>query len=280
MPLNARRLIRRMRGGAQAHLMEADDGNCYVVKFTNNPQHRRILVNEAVAAVFLKHLQIATPPAGIIHLRQEFLEQNPDLYLQLGTRRIPVPPGWHWGSRFPGNPETTNTYDFLPDSLLQNVVNNRDFVAVLPFDQWMSNSDGRQAVFFRARLQEWLPAASSAPPRKLGFVVAMIDQGFVFNGPHWELPDSPLFGLYMRRCVYEQVTSLDSFQPWLDRIVNFPEEVFDDAYKQIPPEWLEGPEERDHLERLLERLLKRRKRVPALIESCRHGGRNPFPNWS
>jgi hypothetical protein len=35
-----------MRGGAQSHLMRCDDGYYYVVKFQNNPQHRRILVNE------------------------------------------------------------------------------------------------------------------------------------------------------------------------------------------------------------------------------------------
>ncbi len=29
MPVNARRFIRKMRGGAQAHLLEADDGDYY-----------------------------------------------------------------------------------------------------------------------------------------------------------------------------------------------------------------------------------------------------------
>src|ERR1035438_6617674 len=46
MPLTAVRHVRKMRGGAQAHLLEADDGKWYVVKFRNNPQHRRVLVNE------------------------------------------------------------------------------------------------------------------------------------------------------------------------------------------------------------------------------------------
>ena len=45
MPLTAVRHIRKMRGGAQSHLLQADDGNYYVVKFRNNPQHRRILSN-------------------------------------------------------------------------------------------------------------------------------------------------------------------------------------------------------------------------------------------
>jgi hypothetical protein len=38
--------IGRMRGGAQAHLMRCSDENYYVVKFQNNPQHRRVLGNE------------------------------------------------------------------------------------------------------------------------------------------------------------------------------------------------------------------------------------------
>jgi hypothetical protein len=38
--------IPRMRSGAQSHLMRCADGHYYVVKFQNNPQHRRILVNE------------------------------------------------------------------------------------------------------------------------------------------------------------------------------------------------------------------------------------------
>lgn len=41
--------IRQMRGGAQGQLMLGADGNLYVVKFQNNPQHTRVLANELVA---------------------------------------------------------------------------------------------------------------------------------------------------------------------------------------------------------------------------------------
>jgi len=66
MPLDARRYLRKMRGGAQAHLIECSDGNAYVVKFLNNPQHRRILVNELIASALLQHLQIAAPETALI----------------------------------------------------------------------------------------------------------------------------------------------------------------------------------------------------------------------
>jgi len=41
--LRALEQIRRMRGGAQSHLMRCSDNYYYVVKFQNNPRHRRIL---------------------------------------------------------------------------------------------------------------------------------------------------------------------------------------------------------------------------------------------
>ena len=66
MPVDARRLVRKMRGGAQAHLIEAADGHCYVVKFLNNPQHRRILVNEWIASVFLRYLGEVAGAVGVI----------------------------------------------------------------------------------------------------------------------------------------------------------------------------------------------------------------------
>src|SRR4051794_40420998 len=111
MPIQARRFIRKMRGGAQAHLLEAEDGHFYVLKFRNNPQHRRILVNEWVASVFLRYLQISAPPTAIVDIGADFLDANPEVHFQLASRKIPVETGWHFGSRFPGDPGRTAVYD-------------------------------------------------------------------------------------------------------------------------------------------------------------------------
>lgn len=276
MPVDARRLIRKMRGGAQAHLIEAADGHCYVVKFLNNPQHRRILVNEWIASVFLRYLGISTPESAVIRVTQEFLDHNPEVHIQLGSHREPVELGWHFGSRFPGDPARLVVYDFLPDTLLAQVQNRAEFLGMLVFDQWMGNADSRQAIFFRARLREWLPA-HEAHPLRLGFVAQMLDHGFAFDGPHWRFGDSPLQGLYFRPTVYQGVRGLDDFQPWLDRIVHFPEAVVDQALKQIPPAWVAGDE--DSLNQLCESLLRRRKRVVDLIQACRHGRSALFPEW-
>jgi len=273
MPVTARRLIRKMRGGAQAHLMEASDGHSYVVKFHNNPQHRRILVNESIASTFLHYLGIAAPETAPVEVTESFLAEDPEIHIQLGGERRAVAPGWHFGSRFPGDPARTVVYDYLPDTLLDKVENLPDFRAVLAFDKWMGNADSRQAIFFRARVLD--PLASE--PSRLGFVAQMVDNGYVFEGPHWRFGESAIQGLYFRPLVYRAVRGLAEFEPWLDRIRNFPEEVVDQAVKRIPPAWLEGDE--DELERLLERLMRRRARVPDLIEQCRSGKSNPFPDW-
>jgi hypothetical protein len=285
MPVDALRLIRKMRGGAQAHLLEASDGHFYVVKFLNNPQHRRILVNEWLASVFLQYLGIASPPTAMVRVSEDFLAANPDIAIQLGHHRQAVVPGWHFGSRFPGDPRRTVVYDFLPDSLLGRVENQADFRAVLVFDKWMGNTDSRQAIFYRARIQD-SPSGPNARPERLGFVAQMMDNGYVFEGPHWRLPDSPLYGLYFRKGVYQTVRGWADFEPWLERIQHFPEEVVDQAVKQIPPDWLaESPNagdevsDRAELENLLEKLLRRRKRVPSLIEDSRKGKSDPFPEW-
>lgn len=277
MPVNAVRFIRKMRGGAQAHLLKASDGHCYVVKFQNNPQHRRILINELIASEILGYLGISAPRHELIGISQEFLDAHPDVYIQTGTRRLEIPPGWHFGSQHPGNPDTLAIYDFIPDALLNQVANADQFRAALVFDRWVSNGDGRQAIFFRAQLKDWLEQPG-IPPRKLGFVTLMVDHGYAFNGPHWDFPESAITGLYSRRVVYQDIQSLEDFQPWLTRAMNCPGIVFDKALRQIPPEWLE--DDGEALERLVEKLGRRQKRLADILLDCRVAPGNPFPKWA
>jgi len=272
MPVRALRFLRRMRGGAQAHLMEAGDGGHYVVKFTNNPQHRRILVNEWLAARFLSYLQIRAPEAAAVDLTPEFLSDNPDIGIQLGSRRTPAPPGLHFGSRFPGDPSTLSVYDFLPDLLLPKVANIREFLGALVFDKWMANSDSRQSVFFRAAAKR-----EDEDDSRPAWIACMIDHGFVFDGPNWGFPDAPLAGLYHRPAVYTGVAGWSDFEPWLERVRAFPTAEADTALRSIPREWIAGDE--DSADALIERLYRRRTRVDRMIESLKSAKTTLFPNW-
>ncbi|MBI5283158.1 MAG: hypothetical protein HY858_15850 [Candidatus Solibacter usitatus] len=276
MPVHATRLERKMRGGAQAHLLAGDDGNFYVTKFFDNPQHRRILANEWTAAVLLRSLQISAPDVRIISLSGEFLAAESGVCYQLGPGRAPVSPGWHFGSAFPGNPHTDAVYDYLPDTLLASVVNLPDFLGALVFDKWTANSDSRQAIFFRRRIRQWLNMPGAEPNRK-GFIAQMVDHGYVFDGPHWTFNDSPLQGLYFRPLVYEPVRSLDDFQPWLDRACHCSPSAGDEILRLMPPDWISGEEA--EFERLIERLFERRRRIPDLLLATVRARPHLFPNW-
>lgn len=276
MPVNATRLERRLRGGAQAHLLACDDGSYYVTKFLDNPQHRRILVNEWAGATLLAQLQVSTPQVRVVDISPELVGSEPGLHLELGRSHQQVSAGWHFGSQFPGDPNVQAVYDYLPDSLLTSVVNLDHFLGALVFDKWTANSDSRQAIFFRRRIREWLDMPGVAPQQK-GFIAQMVDHGYIFDGPHWAFNDSPIQGLYFRAIVYKDVKSLDSFQPWLERARHCPESICDDILRTMPRPWLEGDEV--EFEHLLARLLERRKRIEDLILATVRARPQVFPAW-
>jgi glutathione synthase/RimK-type ligase-like ATP-grasp enzyme len=82
--INANQHIRRMRGGAQSHLMKCEDGNHYVVKFQNNPQHRRVLANEVIATKLAAVVGLPVPETSIIAVSDWLVEHTQELRLQNG----------------------------------------------------------------------------------------------------------------------------------------------------------------------------------------------------
>ena len=281
--------VRRMRGGAQAQLMRCDDEAYYIVKFQNNPQHLRILANEMLATRLAARLGLCVPQVEVVEVRQEIIAYTPEMVIQLGLGRKPCAAGKQFGSQFPGNPARLAVHDFLPDEQLGAVRNLSDFLGVLVFDKWTCNTNGRQAIFFRdpggdADAADSTTSNSAAPGyaavnyTTANYTAMMIDFGFCFNAGEWDFPDAPLRGLYARHRVYDGVAGMEAFEPWLARLENrITERVLGEEAAQIPPEWYAG--DWDELERLLERLYRRRERVRELLLSARNSGRDPFPNW-
>ena len=254
-----------MRGGAQGHLMRCDDGNYYVVKFQNNPQHVRILANEMLASKLARRLGLPAAPVEPVEVRQELIDASAELVIQLGLGRVKCRAGLQLGSRYPGHPAWTAVYDYLPDEQLSQVGNISDFAGMLVFDKWACNTNGRQAVFFAA-------------PGDSHYNAWMVDQGFCFNAGEWNFPDAPLRGLYARTQVYEGVLGMESFAPWLARLERqINASTLEEIAGQIPPDWYEADWGR--LEELLEQLLRRRAHVPGWILAARDTYRQPFPNW-
>src|SRR5271165_957090 len=251
--------ISQVRGGSQARIMLADDGQKYVVKFQGNPQCTRVLANDYLACRMARMIGLSVPEPVIILVDEDtILEQQ--ISFTLAGRSVAVRSGPQFGSAL----VTGEVLDWLPGTMLGRVRNSREFAGLLAFDKWTGNADGRQVVFHKEM-------------RARKYTASFIDFGYCFNAGEWSFPDAPLRGVYGRNDVYERIESWDDFDPWLERIERFPAKHLQGIADEIPCEWYG---ERAELRRLLDCLLDRRSMVRQLIEDFRTSSRNPFPNWT
>ncbi|MGH9454382.1 MAG: HipA family kinase [Terriglobia bacterium] len=266
--LRAVEFIRPMRGGSQPALLRCDSGDCYVVKFRNNPQHVRVLANEMFAARLAAMIGLPVAEPALIEVAESLAARGAESNPRTFPHPLPLPrSGLEFGSRFPGDPHTTLIVDFLPDRLLRQLVNLRPaFLGALAFDKWTCNCDGRQFIFHR---QSGRKAAD--------YSAMLIDQGFCFNDGEWSFPDAALRGIYPRRLVYETVRGLRSFEPYVSRIENLTREQLKACARGIPKEWC--GDEPQKLIQLIEALYSRRLLVRQAIIDARDCGLEPFPNW-
>jgi hypothetical protein len=264
LAVQATQQIRRMRGGAQGHLMLGADGELYVVKFQNNPQHTRVLANELLATRLAAAAGLTTPQVEIVEVSAWLIRNTPELEIDMGRERVPCMPGLQFGSRFVGGLMPGQVVDYLPEEQMAEVKNLHEFAGMLAVDKWTGNANGRQAVFQRRQ-------------RERRYKAVFIDQGFCFHGGEWRFEDAPLRGVYHRNDVYKGVTGWESFEPWLTRLEKLPTETIWAIAAEIPPEWYGG--DMSEIETLVEKLIRRQVRIRELIEGFGVSDRRPFPKW-
>jgi hypothetical protein len=257
--------VKRMRGGAQAHLLQCSDGHFYVVKFRNNPQHLRVLANEMLATMLAECVGLPVPTIAIVEVGQKLIQDTPALRLQLDHLTIRCESGAHFGARYVVSPLEGEVFDHLATAMVGRLRNPETFAGMLAMDKWTCNTDGRQATFWRRS-------------REKKYNITFIDQGCCFNAGDWTFPDCALRGVYAENEVYKNVCSWDSFQPWLSRIEGMPDSTVWCAAGIIPPEWYGS--DWGALQDLVQSLLDRRGRVRDLIKSFGMSQQQPFPNWT
>lgn len=265
MAIDAVQHVRRMRGGAQSHLMRAADGHYYVVKFQNNPQHLKVLANEFLATRLAERVGLPVPQTEIVQVDEWLVHNTPELRIEIAGHSVGCQPGLQFGARYVCDPFTGQVFDYLPESMFDRVKNPETFAGMLAVDKWLGNANGRQAVFWRV-------------PGDKKYKVAFVDQGYCFNAGEWSFPDLALHGVYYRNYVYARVSGWPSFEPWLGRIENLTEKAIEDIAGEIPPEWCGGDWE--ELSALVEAIIERRSKVRELIAAFRDSPRNPFPSWN
>lgn len=264
MAVTAVQQIRRMRGGAQSHLMLASDGHLYVVKFQNNPQHLRVLANEMLATRLAEAVGLSVPATEVVEVSEWLITNTAGMKMQLGQKEVPCAAGLQFGSRYVGGLLPGQVLDYLPEEQMGEVRNLEEFAGMLVIDKWTGNSNGRQAVFHRKA-------------RERRYRAVFVDQGYCFHAGEWSFPDTPLRGVYARNSVYAGVMGWESLQPWLERAEKMEAEKLWAIAETVPPEWYGGDVRA--MERLVEKLLERRSRIRELIVQFRESSRGPFPKW-
>src|SRR5947208_1674732 len=73
--------------------VESSDGNCYVTKFQNNPQHVRVLANGMLATRLGLALGLPIPKVEIIDVSAWLIEHTEELRIRLAGHSIPCRSG-------------------------------------------------------------------------------------------------------------------------------------------------------------------------------------------
>jgi HipA-like protein len=247
-------IVRKLRGGSQAHLVKGEDGRYYVAKFLNNPQGNRSLINEWISHRLFLKLGISTPRVRLLNLDNK-CAANPILYFSIATRTVPIEPGIHFGSECPVNPDKVAIFDFLPRPLVARISNVSDFGRVLVADRWLCQNDSRQAIFFRER----------STGSSLSMRVVFLDNGHLLGGPEWTFHDSELRGFYLDPTVYSTFDLTAICRLTMDTICAITEEEIYACFDHIPETWLRL-ENTQSVRGLCAALVKRQYRLDYLVE--------------
>jgi hypothetical protein len=269
--IEAIRHIRRMNGGSQAHLCSGSDGQDYIVKFQNNPQGNRTLVNDLLGTLLARYMGLPVPDPAIVDVREDLVCGLRDRTLRcLPGSKLGLP-GLCFGSKYltPRIPASHRSNSIAPGSLnrayLLKLGNLEDFAGMLVFDKWVCNTDPRQVLFIRDENDN-------------ADKVFMIDFGYCFHACNWRFPEYRLTGVFGEWFVYNAIEGMEAFEPWLQILENdLDEDVLRSFASLVPPEWYVFDVQA--LSALLTSLNKRRKVVRDILQHCCSATPHSFRNW-
>ena len=145
-PAVVTQFIRKVRGGSQAFLANANDGKVYVVKFRNNLQGPNLLFNECMGSELYRTAGLSVPNWRRLVLTDQFIENNPACWAQAPSGFVRPQAGLCFGSRFIGG-QYTRLFEILPGNSILRIRNRTDFWLAWLLDVCANHADNRQAIF-------------------------------------------------------------------------------------------------------------------------------------
>jgi hypothetical protein len=186
------RHLRKLRGGSQPILAQANDNHLYVVKFTNNLQGPNLSFNESMGSELYRTCGLEGPLWKPLLVTDAFLDQNPDCWMQTPEGRLRPSTGMCFGSRFLGG-DRVRLLEVLPGTSLSRVYNRPSFWLAWLVDICAGHADNRQAIFREngiGRLDAFF-----------------IDHGHLFGGPKGEQRKHFIASRYLDPRIYQGLPS-------------------------------------------------------------------------
>jgi len=181
-----------MRGGSQPILAQAGDGQLYIVKFNNNLQGANLPFNESIGTEVYRALNLNAPFWRPMRVTENFIDRNPDCWIQTPEGRLRPETGLCFGSRFLGG-EGTTLQEILPGSSFKRVSNRQDFWLAWLVDICAGHADNRQSIF-----RETTGGGLSA---------FFCDNGHLFGGPTGDLRPHFMASRYLDCRIYQDISS-------------------------------------------------------------------------
>src|ERR1035437_3359153 len=92
--------VQKLRGGSQPVLAAANDGQLYVVKFTNNLQGPNLAFNESMGTELYRICGLPVPSWRAILVTASFIDQNPGCWIETAEGKLRPKEGVCFGSQF------------------------------------------------------------------------------------------------------------------------------------------------------------------------------------
>lgn len=251
----AKTYVGKMRSGKSKPLLfETTDGTQWVVKYKNNPQGIRILVNEWVASNLAPLLSLPSPECSLIMLDKQLLEIE-SIFIPSTTTKVEV--GLSFGSRY------INNADNNPTRYQMARLDNTDVIpGIIVMDTWIDNPDRDD----RSRNFSNIIVSPSSIRSK--YTLHLIDLGKV-SSSDWTANKllNRKTALNLRghnRLFAPLILGRPTFQPFLEVLESVSAEEIESVVATVPDEWSLSQEEATVLVKFLK---QRRNLVREIIES-------------
>lgn len=242
------------RGGSRPQYMGSEDGTIYVVKFKENKQGIKVLVNELVANGIACSLKLPCPEGVFAEINDELLRIS---NIEINGRQIS--PGLHFGIL-----KIENSYFPPPANLISQVDNKDVFPCIILFDILTFNCD-RSINNCVIQVKE--------DDRYKFFI---IDHGHCFGSPKWDASLVDKVGTWNGNVMPEVANCIEGTDPFRIHVEKIKKslsnELISKIVNEVPNEWEITSEERKALKAFL---IGQRDRIEEIILN----NKNLFPKW-